>query len=200
GRRAGEWFRFQGDGGCGRVLGPAGLVGAQGDEALVLLGAGRATGEVGAHAGHRLVGGGTVELELDVLVEPLEALVAAELGLAGPEQARQDVTHAASPLSARWARSLRRASWRVLYSAPRVVARRSARTSMGTPFSARATSTSRWCGVSALAIPSWTTASSSACSASLSGDDRSGRTAHASGSSGISRSRQASRRTRVAAS
>src|SRR5215207_9346485 len=56
-------------------------------QALVLLTAGRAAGEVCPQARDRGVGVGTLELELDVLVEPVEALVAADLGLCRPEHA-----------------------------------------------------------------------------------------------------------------
>ena len=56
----------------------------------------------------------------------------------------------ARPRHERWRRSFVRASCSVLYNAPRVVSRRSASTSIGTPLSATATSTVRWCGVSGL--------------------------------------------------
>src|SRR5919197_280779 len=55
-------------------------------QALVLLAAGRAAGEVGAQARDRRVGVLAGELELDVAVEVLEALVAADFGLCRPEE------------------------------------------------------------------------------------------------------------------
>src|SRR3712207_2079503 len=55
-------------------------------EALVLLAAGRAADQMGPQAGDRGVGVGARELELDVAVELLEALVAADLGLGRAEQ------------------------------------------------------------------------------------------------------------------
>ena len=48
--------------------------------------AGRAALEVGTHARDPVIGFRTVELELDVFVELLEALVAEQLGLGGAEQ------------------------------------------------------------------------------------------------------------------
>src|SRR3954447_14841802 len=105
-------------------------------------------------------------LALDVLVDVLEALLAADLGLGGPEQAVDDVAHDAAPST--HARSLRRASCKVLYSAPRVVSRRWARTSIGTPSTARASRTARWCGVRACRIEDETRGSSSRGSGSAS--------------------------------
>src|SRR5262245_35639693 len=103
------------------------LVPYQREEAFVILPTGGAALEVGRHAGG--------VAPFDVLVEVLEALLTGHLGALGAEQA-----HDSPPITAR---SLRRASCSVLYSAPRVVSRRSARTSIGTPLSARATKTSR---------------------------------------------------------
>src|SRR5919201_5725596 len=127
-------------------------------QALVLLAAGGAAVEVGAQSGHDRVRVLAGELELDVLVELREALVAADLRRRGPEQPSERLlqirpfahlpslpSHAssASPDSSRCLRSFRRASCNVLYSAPRVVLRRSASTSIRTPFNASATSTCR---------------------------------------------------------
>jgi hypothetical protein len=65
----------------------------EGTEAEVLLVAGLAALEVRAHAGDQLVGAAAAlpELELDVAVELLEALLAAQLGAGRPEQASQGV-------------------------------------------------------------------------------------------------------------
>src|SRR5215207_3122812 len=57
-------------------------------QAVVLLATGRAPVEMGTHAGERLVDVGAGELELDVGVEPVEALLAADLG---PGRAQQGV-------------------------------------------------------------------------------------------------------------
>ena len=99
------------------------------------------------------------ELQIDVAVELVEAGVAADLGCARAEQAFDEgcecgLRHCGAssgepreyPSVASCRRSLRRASCRVLYSAPRVVPRRSARTSIGTPLTARAMRTRRWWG------------------------------------------------------
>ena len=67
--------------------------------------------------GDLLVGGGACDLEVDVAVEQVEALLAGQLRAVGPEQAGgdlaircgHDISRAASA-----ARSLRRASWMVL--------------------------------------------------------------------------------------
>src|SRR3954451_24298078 len=75
--------------------------------------------EVGAQARDELVGGSACELELDVAVELLEALVAADLGLAAAEQALERRIEVAAghsftsgnPAAATWARRRRRASW-----------------------------------------------------------------------------------------
>ena len=66
----------------------------------MLLAAGRATLQVGAQAGHGGVRVGAGDFELDVAVELLEALVAADLS--------------ANPDAARCLRSFWRASWSVL--------------------------------------------------------------------------------------
>src|ERR687898_2093378 len=112
----------------------------QRQEAFVILPTRRTALEVGRHAGHFA--------PLDVLVQALEALVAGDLGAGGAEQA-----HRSPPITAR---SLRRASCSVLYSAPRVVSRRSASTSIGTPLRASAVNTSRWWRVSEVCIASRT--------------------------------------------
>src|SRR5262245_60196598 len=88
-------------------------------EAVVLLAARRAAVEVRAHPGPRRLRVAAAELQLDVLVEPLEALVAADLGSIGSEQPVEQVhlgppSPATSPRSASRARSLRRASCNVL--------------------------------------------------------------------------------------
>jgi hypothetical protein len=49
------------------------------EEALVVLAAGRAAFEVGAHAGDLLLGFSTREFQFDVAVELLEALLAGQL-------------------------------------------------------------------------------------------------------------------------
>src|SRR5690242_2557215 len=114
------------------------------------------------------VGVGARQLELDEPVELLEALVAADLVPAGTKEMVHVHESTSRPRAATNARRLFRASCSVLYSAPRVVPRRSASTSIGTPFNVSATSTRRWCGVSS-AMPSWTTAISSFCSAAPDG-------------------------------
>ena len=97
-------------------------------QALVLLAAGGATLEMGAKPRDRGVRVLARQLELDVLVEEREALVAAHLGPARAEQPAERLLeiwafgHVASsshssrdsPCSSRWARSFRRASWSVL--------------------------------------------------------------------------------------
>ena len=184
-------------------------------QALVLLAAGGAALEMGSQAWDRCVGVFACQLELHVLVEEREALVAADLGLLRAEQSSERLSefgafrHGVSsrsvsterPHSSRWSRSFLRASWSVLYSAPRVVSRRSARTSMGTPFTARATSTWRWCGVRISSIARCRVASSSRCSASVCGPGAGlEKSAQLSGSSGTSRSCQARLRSLTAAS
>src|SRR5215211_1214401 len=90
------------------------VVGQQIAQALVLLAAGQAAGEVGPDAGELGVGIGAGQLQLDVAVELGEALLAADLRLLGAEQP-VDQAHwrtsspASRPVRARWARSLRRA-------------------------------------------------------------------------------------------
>src|SRR3954452_11688808 len=59
-------------------------------EALVVLAAGGAPVQVRAHAGNGQLGVAPGQLELDVAVEVLEALLAAELVAGGPEQAVDD--------------------------------------------------------------------------------------------------------------
>src|SRR5215211_1622926 len=96
-------------------------------KALVLLAAGGAADKVGAQTGDRGVGVRTGELQLDVAVELLEALVAADLGLRRPEQPAQCLLQIGSlghfvsssvsrerPCSSRWDLSFRRASCSVL--------------------------------------------------------------------------------------
>src|SRR5205085_6143186 len=155
------------------------LAGDESAQALVLLAACRATGEVRAKPGHAGIGVGSGELQLDVAIEVVEALVAAELGLALPQEPGQRlleirafhhvpssfVGSIATPRRARCRRSFARASCSVLYSAPRVVSRRSASTSIGTPFSATATSTVRWCGVRASRSARFSSSTSSRSSA-----------------------------------
>src|SRR3954470_16504927 len=118
-----------------------------------------------AHARDELL---ALELGLDVLVEALEALVAADLGLGGPEQAVDEVAVGHDVAPSRHARNLRRASCKVLYSAPRLVSRRSARTSIGTPSTASASRTARWWGVRSSRTDEVTRASSSRVSGSAS--------------------------------
>ena len=55
---------------------------------MILL-AGRAALEVGAHARHRRFGVGAGQRQLDVAVELLEALLAGQLGPGGPQDAAQ---------------------------------------------------------------------------------------------------------------
>src|SRR6185437_8174567 len=108
-----------------RLAGPALRERAQ---AGVLLRAGRAALEMCPHAqavplacafgradAGRAEGELVPELGIDVAVEVLEAVVAAELGRLGAEQAvgRRGLVHG-STSRARWARRFRRASWRVL--------------------------------------------------------------------------------------
>jgi hypothetical protein len=58
------------------------------EQAEVLLVASGAAMEMGPHPGDRLVGVGSGELKLDVAVELLEALLAAELRTGGAKHAR----------------------------------------------------------------------------------------------------------------
>src|SRR3954451_6727934 len=110
--------------------GGAGLRGGvQRDEvaqAVVVLVAGRAALQVGLHAGQHGVGVRAGELELDVLVEQLEARFAADLGVGGAQQLGDQlaglmvgahvrlpvvvVVSGPSPASVSAVRSLRRAS------------------------------------------------------------------------------------------
>ena len=81
----------------------------------MLLAAGGAALQVGAHAGERRVDVGARELELDVGVEPVEALLAADLrARPGPEQRASMIVRSISRIPSRCARSLRRASCSVL--------------------------------------------------------------------------------------
>jgi hypothetical protein len=66
-------------------------------EAAVLLVAGLAALEMRAHARDQLVRarGALPELDLDIAVELVEALLAGELGLGGAEEASQDVVWSA---------------------------------------------------------------------------------------------------------
>ena len=93
----------------------------------MLLAAGRAAGQMGAQARDRRIGVRTGELQLDVSVELLEALVAADLRPSRAEEPSECRVHVRSlhqlasssvssdsPSSSRWPRSLRRASWSVL--------------------------------------------------------------------------------------
>ena len=70
----------------------------------MLLAAGLAAGEVGAEAGEVGVGVGASQLQLDVAVSSAKQSSQPTSGSSGP----------GSPDAARWARSLRRASWIVL--------------------------------------------------------------------------------------
>src|SRR5262249_56202292 len=126
----------------------------EGEQALVVLGAGGAALEVGAEPGQRCIGVLACDLQLDVAVELGEAGVASDFGPFRAEQASDDVVQirvlhqlassgerpGARPASSRCARSLRRASCSVLYRAPRAVPSRSARSSIGTPSTASETS------------------------------------------------------------
>src|SRR5205085_3854152 len=134
----------------------------------------RAALEVRPHARNDRVGLGARELELDVAVELLKALIAGELRAARAGQGREQTVSIGKgwcahddsrspsmpmPLAPSAALSFCRASWRVLYRAPRVVLSRSASTSIGTPLSVIATSTSRWCGLNSPSIASPSAAS-----------------------------------------
>jgi hypothetical protein len=81
-------------------------------QALVLLSAGGAALEVRAHAGDRAVRVAAGELQVDVLVEEVEAVVAADLGPVGAEQ--PDAVIAGHRVPSTASRSLRRASCSVL--------------------------------------------------------------------------------------
>jgi hypothetical protein len=105
------------------------LGGDEGQQAGVLLVAGRAPLEMGAEARERRVGVGAFDLELDIAVEQLEARLAADLRADRPERSgdgailwigpRHDTSFpysislcspTARPAAARWRRKLRRAS------------------------------------------------------------------------------------------
>src|SRR4051812_28142564 len=108
-----------------------------------------------AQPGNSSIRARAVSLQLDIPVELVETRLAADLGLGRAEQPADrllQVTMLHQFSSSRYARSFRRASCNVLYNAPRVVPRRSASTSIGTPFRAIATRICRWCGVSSSAI------------------------------------------------
>src|SRR4051794_41577924 len=98
------------------------FLGGERAQALVLLAAGGAARQVRCHPWDPLVGGCADQLELDVDVERLEALVAAELGRGRAQQAREGLiggvlvhrpsfqpASIAKPRSASAARSRRRA-------------------------------------------------------------------------------------------
>src|SRR5205814_4009920 len=101
------------------------LLAQVGQEAVVVLAAGRAALQVRPQPGDDAVRFGSREFELDVAVQRLEALLAGELRLRGAQHAGETVVveircrgHGELPSSARcsprsesWARSLRRASW-----------------------------------------------------------------------------------------
>src|ERR1044072_9515383 len=65
------------------------LPGDEGQQALVVLGAGRASLKVRVHARELAVRLRVLELGLDVAIELVEAMLAGQLGLARSEQARQ---------------------------------------------------------------------------------------------------------------
>jgi hypothetical protein len=136
------------------------LVTREKEQTFVVFLAGGAPAEMRSHARHLRLGVDTAELEVDVTIDLVEALLAAELGLGRSYEQRHNTVmispvgwrhgvpafrHAATsiPLAASAVRSFRRASWSILYSAPRVVRRLSASTSIGTPFTTTAISTSR---------------------------------------------------------
>ena len=180
----------------------------------MFLAAGRAALEVGAKAGHRSVRVGSGYFQLDVAVELGEALVAAELGLAGAEQARKALLELgavrSSLLRSASARSRTRPDACGASGAHRGAScrahlgcspSRSARTSIGTPF--RAPPRARVAGEASARwrSPPGRRASSSLRSASSLGVGRSLAKRHqVSGSSGISRPCQARRRSFTAAS
>src|SRR5215216_5621726 len=96
------------------------------EQAFVVFVAGGAAFEVRAHAGDLLVGGCGGELELDVVVELIEALLAGELRAGGAEELREELrvvrlvglghekgSVSPRPRAARAPRSLCRASWMV---------------------------------------------------------------------------------------
>ena len=134
-------------------------------QAAVVLVAGGAPGQVRAHPRHAGIGVSSAQLELDVAVELFEALLAGQLGRIRPEQQPEALgvcrfarhlillraprrhrprTSARPRPDGREASCARRES---SCKGPRGSSpARSARTSMGTPSSATATSTSRWWG------------------------------------------------------
>jgi hypothetical protein len=64
------------------------LLGREGQEALVVLGAGRAAFEVRAHAREALIGGRVGEFQFHVAVQVVEALLAGEFGTARSDEPR----------------------------------------------------------------------------------------------------------------
>ncbi|MGZ4409372.1 MAG: hypothetical protein ACXVY6_11355 [Gaiellaceae bacterium] len=94
----------------------------QSPQALMLFGARGAAGEMRVQAGYGRVRVCARKLELDVAIELVEALVAAELTFSWAEEPEQHqaeipVRHYQPPLKpadCRWARSFCRASWRDL--------------------------------------------------------------------------------------
>src|SRR5438045_7871800 len=105
-------------------------------QAVPILGTRRAAIQVGSHSGNRQIRVGANQLQLDVAIELLEALLASDLGPRRTEQAPDETIHALrsrrvhalspsppmdSPRADSAARSFPRASCKVLYSAPRVV-------------------------------------------------------------------------------
>src|SRR5258705_2261496 len=96
-------------------------------QALVILAARRATGQMRTQAGNSRVRIGSAELELDVAIELREALVTTDLALIRPEQSLEHLfwiesfhhssfsfVSAIKPAAARCRRSLARASCRGL--------------------------------------------------------------------------------------
>jgi hypothetical protein len=96
-------------------------------QAFVVLVAGGTALEMRAHAGHPAAGVRTVRLELDVLAELVEALVAEKLRPGGAEQPLQRVVASSAACTAMSSRSLPRtcdrAPWR------RATSKRAARSS-----------------------------------------------------------------------
>src|SRR5262249_44767965 len=110
-----------------------GLRPEHGEEALGVLAAGLAALEVGDDLGEHSSDVRASEHGLSVLVQDLEAGLAARIRRCASQQSISDVlVHLASrcPTTEMAARSLRRASCRVLYTAPRELPVRSAITSI----------------------------------------------------------------------
>jgi hypothetical protein len=110
---------------------PARVIDEEGAKGLAILGTCRAALEVCPHAGKRGVGIGSGELQFDIAVQLLEALLTADLGVSWADDAsdqtitlvRPDPAHVLSgssfpprhtPRVDRLALSFSRASWRVL--------------------------------------------------------------------------------------